>query len=365
MRTTAGCLEGVIDRPPESADIKDMFDIPATSTATRGTVVRSGAWLYLAGGLLSLAVVLLPHGHGGGEDEVHHTGVLIVAGVGCVAGLTFHAAAGRVPVWLVRFGPFLGTALVTVQVMLTAGRVAAAFSMLYVWIVAYVAYFFRRRDVAIILAVILAVPGLTLVLYPARGLAVTVWLFSVATSVVVGALVSTLVERLREAARSDPLTGLPNRRAWDETLEREMQRAERLAEELSVAVVDVDHFKRYNDRWGHNAGDALLQDLARRWSALLRATDLLARYGGDEFGLILPGSDPDGARRVVERLRRATPEGITITAGVATWGPAESDEDLVPRADAALYLAKEGGRDRTVVAPARGPALTPQGAPEG
>ena len=118
-----------------------------------------------------------------------------------------------------------------------------------------------------------------------------------------------LLVQLQETARTDDLTGLPNRRAWDEELPRELARAARDARPVCVAMLDLDRFKRFNDHRGHQAGDRLLKQAASAWSSLLRASDMLARYGGEEFSLLLPGCTIDDAQRLVGRLRAAMPDG--------------------------------------------------------
>jgi diguanylate cyclase (GGDEF)-like protein len=157
-----------------------------------------------------------------------------------------------------------------------------------------------------------------------------------------------LLGRLAEMARTDELTGLPNRRAWEEHAPREISRARRDRTPLCVALLDLDHFKDYNDAKGHQAGDRLLKQAAAAWRRELRTTDLLSRYGGEEFALMLPGCDADQAIAIVERIRQATPEGQACSAGVAAWDGMESSFELFGRADAALYEAKRGGRDRAV-----------------
>lgn len=161
---------------------------------------------------------------------------------------------------------------------------------------------------------------------------------------------SKLVDRLERLSLTDELTGLPNRRAWNEGLERELARALRRSEPVCVALLDLDRFKAFNDARGHSAGDKLLREAARIWTGLLRATDLLARYGGEEFALAFPAWPVESALMVVDRLRAATPGGLTCSVGLVAWRKEESPEQLIDRADAALYEAKRGGRDRTVVA---------------
>jgi len=157
-----------------------------------------------------------------------------------------------------------------------------------------------------------------------------------------------LLERLEAMARTDDLTGLPNRRAWEDQLPREMARARRDGHALSVAMLDLDHFKAFNDELGHQAGDRLLKQAAGAWTGQLRSTDLLARYGGEEFALALSGGSAHADAGLIERLRSVTPEGVTCSAGLVRWDGAESAEKLLGRADAALYEAKRAGRDRVV-----------------
>jgi diguanylate cyclase (GGDEF)-like protein len=129
---------------------------------------------------------------------------------------------------------------------------------------------------------------------------------------------------------------------------RELARAARSGEELCLALVDLDHFKAYNDRHGHPAGDRLLTAAAAAWQERLRKTDLLARYGGEEFAVLLPNCGLGNAMEIAERLRTAQPEG-TCSIGVAAWDRREEANALVDRADRALYAAKKGGRNRSCV----------------
>lgn len=155
---------------------------------------------------------------------------------------------------------------------------------------------------------------------------------------------------LERLVRTDPLTGLPNRRALAEHQERELAAAGRSGRPLSLAIIDLDRFKVYNDTHGHPAGDALLRAATAGWRERLRATDMLARWGGEEFCLLLPGCDEDDACALIEQLRPVVPEGQTFSAGVAVWTPGTSAEQLVAQADAALYRAKRDGRNRTATA---------------
>ena len=158
-----------------------------------------------------------------------------------------------------------------------------------------------------------------------------------------------MMSRLEHVARTDELTGLPNRRAWDRELSVVLELAAREQGPVCVAVLDLDRFKSFNDERGHQAGDRLLKQAAASWSEQLREPDVLARYGGEEFTVLLPACTPDDAAAAIERLRAATPGGQTCSAGIAVWDGSEAADALVGRADTALYAAKELGRDRHVV----------------
>ncbi|QKE82540.1 diguanylate cyclase [Arthrobacter sp. NEB 688] len=210
----------------------------------------------------------------------------------------------------------------------------------------------RRRLTALGAAV--ALPGVTLLVVGLFGLDIP-WGVVGAGSIVLSLLVVTRIAvlvrvveeqavQLSALARSDGLTGAPNRRTWDHELGRAFHLAEESGGPITVALVDLDHFKRYNDRNGHQAGDRLLREAVAAWSALLRPGELLARYGGEEFGLLLPGADPDEAVRRLEAMLGATPEGQRFSAGVASWSPGAEPAAVVERADRALYDAKHAGR---------------------
>ena len=169
-------------------------------------------------------------------------------------------------------------------------------------------------------------------------------------------------EELLQQAIRDPLTSLFNRRYLDETLPREIHRALREEQQLAVVMIDLDHFKRFNDQWGHEAGDIVLLGVAEALLDGLRASDIACRYGGEELLVVMPGADADEAvrrisaiaaqaRAVGTRVMGREIEAITFSAGVATVPEhGDSAEALVRAADRALYMAKETGRDRIVVA---------------
>jgi diguanylate cyclase (GGDEF)-like protein len=294
-------------------------------------------WLaifFAAGATLSLASVIFPH-----EPQIDVTRVRIAA---CSA---YPTAAfllfGRR--WLVPvvFHVILaiGTVVVSLGVYYGHGGGASATSaVFYCWAALYAFAFFSRRAafahiawIVVCYAYVLHVQG--------SPTAASQLVLVAGTTYVTGLVVAGLADQIRHLAHVDALTQLPNRRVFDETVVAEMARAARRRGVLSVAIVDLDHFKDVNDLYGHQAGDELLQRVARTWRADLRGWELLARYGGDEFALLFPESGADDASHAVGRLRGLTPE-VPFSAGVATWDGEESLDRLMARADAALYKVK-------------------------
>ncbi|HEV2893822.1 MAG TPA: GGDEF domain-containing protein [Actinomycetota bacterium] len=219
-----------------------------------------------------------------------------------------------------------------------------------------------RARLLVLAPAALIAPTLLLV-QGSRGLAidwVSLGVGSVLLFLLVVARMSELVAQVQDQAaqlaalaHNDALTGIPNRRAWDLDLVREMIRARRTGAPLHVALLDVDHFKRFNDTNGHQAGDLLLKSAAAAWKAQLREGDMLARYGGEEFATLLVGCSQAEAVAILDRMRAATPLGETVSIGVVQWDGEQTPEVLTGGADDALYRAKEQGRDRVVATPPR------------
>jgi diguanylate cyclase (GGDEF)-like protein len=172
-------------------------------------------------------------------------------------------------------------------------------------------------------------------------------------------------EKLERLSRTDPLTGLANRRRLEHALTETWQRAGTAGGPVGALMVDIDYFKQYNDHFGHLGGDSCLQKLAAVLAAGARDTDIVARYGGEEFCVVLPDTDLAAAWRIAERLRQAvaglqvehpaSPTGhLTVSVGVAAAFPGgeTSRQDLLQQADEGLYLAKRNGRNRVAASPA-------------
>jgi len=175
--------------------------------------------------------------------------------------------------------------------------------------------------------------------------------------------IQSLTAGLEHLGVTDGLTGIHNRRFFDEVLPREVSRSQRLGTPMALLMVDIDRFKRFNDRHGHQVGDEALRGVARTLAQHLRAMDFVARYGGEEFAVVLPGADRNSALKAAERLRLAVESAAIGAAGESEWltvsiGSAAYPSDandavsLVAAADAALYAAKQAGRNTVRAAPA-------------
>ncbi len=260
---------------------------------------------------------------------------------------------------LALLGP-LGVVLIGYALATTPGPGDAA--VMYALPVFWTTFFFGRRGAAAILACVAVGHAITLLAmpaadsYPGRWLDVMVSVCGVALVVLVlEHRNELLVERLAEEARTDPLTGLLNRRGFDEHAARELAHIGRDGSPIALATVDIDYFKQVNDEWGHLVGDRVLAHLAKVLARESRVIDVAARLGGEEFAVLMPGSDEAGAEAFIERVRaalaRSRPDvpAVRISAGIVAAAGSPDLPTMLEGADRALYAAKRGGRDRTVV----------------
>jgi diguanylate cyclase (GGDEF)-like protein len=320
-----------------------MATHPARPTSRIDATARWGALLFFTGGLVAAGSLAVPHG------PVRNEGVALLDALGAVLlGPLLYAMAGRVRPWMLHALMVLGNLQVAVGMQfLGRGPMSVTATGFFVWTSVFAFYFFSWQAALAHLVVIASGLAITLwALHEPAGPGI--WLVTMGTAGVAGAVVGALAGQLRLAARTDGLTGLPNRWHWDEALDRELHRAGRTGEPLCVASIDLDGFKALNDAKGHQAGDVFLRELARSWESAIRGNDLLARYGGDEFAVLLPDATRDQALVVVERMRAAAPDAC-FCSGVAEWDRREDAASLLARADGAVYRAKAGGRNRTVV----------------
>lgn len=316
---------------------------------------------FTTGGLLCLVSVVLPAWPGRNVAVVVAVGLIAV-----VVGLGLVALAERVPAWvcvvLVAFGSML---IAGVMGGGGGGAASATYAGFYVWVAVYSFLFFSPRVAVTQVAFGVGCEIVALVEVGERAVAPAQVALSLGTVISTGIVVGLLTARVRASAATDALTGLPNRRALDQALSGGLGRLGRGIPSLAVLSVDLDGFKALNDRLGHAQGDRLLQQVARLWSAELRAEDLLARCGGDEFVVVLADCEADRARQVAQRLVAATPAPVSACVGlvVVTAGEAADGESrahvggggalvdrVLARADEALYAGKARGPGSVMMA---------------
>ncbi|HTU94551.1 MAG TPA: GGDEF domain-containing protein [Solirubrobacteraceae bacterium] len=261
--------------------------------------------------------------------------------------------------WLAMLGP-LGVAAISYALSQAPG--AGDGAVLYTMPVLWTTFFYGRRGAVGILGCVAIGHATALMLLPASSVYPGRWL-DVMVSVTASAIVvlalegrnQALLGRVAAEARTDPLTGVLNRRGLEERGTVEIAHARRDDSPVALAVFDLDHFKRINDRWGHETGDRVLVNLARVLMREARDIDTVARTGGEEFVVLLPDTDLDGAHaftdRVRTRLADAAPSQLPafgISAGIVSCPRPDDLATLLAQADSAMYAAKRAGRDRTL-----------------
>jgi diguanylate cyclase (GGDEF)-like protein/putative nucleotidyltransferase with HDIG domain len=316
------------------------------------------AGLFAAGATLALLTVILPH-----SAHANVTGLLLIVANAYVVAAVLYERAHKLSPRVLPFALAWGSTLIT-GVAYFSAESPSPLVFFYLWIFLYSSYFFTRREMACeIVYVGVAYAGLLVAHPPGDGIPAW-WSVGMGTLLVAAILIRVmrehvehLIARLYDAARTDPLTKLPNRRGFRELLDLELERARRGDSRMAVLVGDIDHFKEVNDRSGHHVGDATLRRVARLLNDGKRQIDAAARVGGEEFALILPDTDDKGAFVIAERLRTQLRDEfaqdtvpITISFGIAAYpNTGETASSLLRAADEALYGAKENGRNRTVL----------------
>jgi diguanylate cyclase (GGDEF)-like protein len=309
---------------------------------------RSLGALFLTGGFLALGAI--PLAATGGYRAV---AVAVVGLIAIITGVTLCWRSADLPVR--PMSPMLGFGnLLITLVVIASGQPNGRYSLFYVWVALQAFYFLAPRTAMLHMVSVAAQYAVALVLL--RGGA-DQWLLVLGTAVTTGWLIGALrarIERLSTQARTDVLTGLPNRRGFDEEIELALESARRSHKLLSLVAIDLDRFKAVNDRHGHLAGDAILH----RFGQLCGETVDLAvsRLGGDEFAIIASGRDQRAAAELAHRIHQAvrgdpelTQHDVTISIGIATFPThADSSRSLSLAADRALYHAKELGSDQIV-----------------
>jgi diguanylate cyclase (GGDEF)-like protein len=327
--------------------------------------VRIGAFLFLGGAAITAVATVAPH-----SAQLDVVGFVVLAMLQVACGLVVLTlpARRRGASWIPPAIVMAGVLAVTAAIYFNGERSGGppGFNeFFYVWPAFYIGYFFGPRGIAASVALIGACYAVVLSTIGATGApAFTRWI--VTLSVVTGVTVALhmlrrhidrLLSQLRDAARTDTLTQLLNRRGFEERFELELERARRTGDPLTLLVGDLDRFKELNDRFGHAAGDATLANVAQTLDATARTIDTVARVGGEEFALLLPATDAEGGLEAAERLRLSVAHTVgddgaplTISFGVAqVTHDDETPPSLMLAADTALYAAKAAGRNRSVV----------------
>jgi len=306
-------------------------------------VAQFSALLWGVGSMVGVLMILLPHGPG-----VQVGGWIGVAAFAAAVGVWNIWKGVDAPLWCNYILSVLALAAVNLGVVF-AHRSPAAFAIsgLFVLPTIFTASFYPSR--MFVLYLVAQAGTSAAVLFPSHipG-APAGWAVLAITTSTVGLVVHLLQKTLDQAARTDPLTGLANRRALEPVIGRELARCARIGHPLCLAVIDLDGFKSVNDAFGHQHGDRVLADVSRAWQGELRTSDMLARSGGDEFVLLLPSTAPDQAVLVLGRLGQSAPQ--PFSAGLAVARPDSTIEGVLHDADGACYQAKKRGGGRVVVA---------------
>jgi diguanylate cyclase (GGDEF)-like protein len=325
-----------------------------SQSSARLLIRRIGAVLFLVGGLTMVVTLLAPST---GRPPVL---AFVPAGLGSFGFAAYLWFARRPPDWVLLATPPLGTLLVT-AIMSIEGTTSGT-PFFYLWPMLVAAYFFERRDVLLNFGFVCACFAVALAFWvPVDDGSLIMFLDTVTAMGIVAALVfmlktqvGRLVTGLHKASTTDALTGVLNRGAFQERLEEALAAADR--QPLVLALLDLDHFKLVNDRYGHPAGDRALRRFCEIVQAEARLDDALGRLGGEEFALLLVGTDLEGAHSFADRLRdtvaretAAGEVGLTVSIGLCEAGPETTSEDLLRSADIALYSAKGAGRNRVAL----------------
>ncbi len=326
--------------PRPSASAALLRSLPRRFTARRPAIVWSLSLLFLFKGLIALATTAFPISPLEPTALIAAVGVMAIVGA-CVVwllgpsiplfGFELFAAAGSFTVsWAVAHAATHG------------GMMIAAFS--YPWIAIYAAHFFPRRAV-ILQGVLISVGFGAGLLVGGLSHVFVYWVMVIATIWSICLVLGHLSETLRLRADTDPLTGLLNRSGFLIAANREHAIAQRTGSPLALAVLDLDGFKQINDLQGHAVGDRVLADLGRSLRERLRAGDILARHGGDEFVLLMPATSAQSAATVIDRLRDDRLP-VAWSVGIGTWSAGESLGECLARADTHLYTVKNALRLR-------------------
>ncbi len=327
---------------------------------SQASMARHCGLMYLSGAALSVVGIALPH-----SAKADIPAFWVIAAVAALVAAIALGLGERLPPAALQAAMLLASCLVGLSVYFNgerAGGHAAGNEVLFLWVALYSGFYFKGRALVMQLAGIGIVQAAALVAVHPGEVGFTRWLITIGMASLAGVVVhrlrrrnDDLVEQLVQAGRTDQLTGLLNRRGFQEQLDRELARCERSGVEVALVMADLDNFKELNDARGHLAGDHALAAVGDAARELVRRGDSFARLGGDEFAAILPETGAEAALRFAERMRdhvsRLAVEGaprLGMSFGVAVYPTQHRSQlRLIEAADGALYAAKHGGGNRS------------------
>jgi diguanylate cyclase (GGDEF)-like protein/putative nucleotidyltransferase with HDIG domain len=347
------------DRRLRAQEPKNLLSGPAA----KRPIALAQAYLAAGACVTGTLAVLLPH-----PAYFDVTGLLLIQAMAAGWAIFMFAGAGRIPIWLMRLGPALATVMTTAAVIFSGDSISG-YALMYLWVGLYVFYFpLSKIDAAlnVVWAGVNYAFAIMVTPIPTGGEHTAISHFVITTGTLITAAtlltylrarVERLLGRLTDAARTDPLTGLPNRVALHEVLESELDRALPEHRPVSVVVLDLDRFKRVNESLGLSAGDRMLRSVGNILDECARRMDFVAKSGGEEFAVVLPEANQHKAflfaEELLDRIRSTTvAPGIKLSAsaGVAVFPDHGEDvATLTGAADRALHAAKALGRDRAVI----------------
>lgn len=344
--------------PPlrERISWKDPLRTDTLITQDRALMARTFGTFFFAGSVFGLLVVTV--GRDVNRDDLLMS---VPVAIGLVIAAACFLGYRSLPRWFFLALPSLGIVLISISTLAASDGSEGMYAVAYVWTGFLSALFFSTRIT--VLTTLFAVAAYSSVMIAldvpfVSGYAIGMLFVIGAAGVVIGGLRSRLegiASDLAVQAHTDTLTGLPNRRAFDERFELESNRAMLNGHQLSVAICDLDGFKQVNDKLGHHGGDEALKRASDAIRRAVRMVDGVARLGGEEFGVILPNASSAEAQQVGERVRQRVRQEfagdrvkLTVSCGLASLNGSSNIGGLIEAADEALYRAKEDGRDRTV-----------------
>jgi diguanylate cyclase (GGDEF)-like protein len=361
VRATGGArgsrLSALLAEPPliDRLTWREGIHSPTLVSGDRGLMARTFGTLYLMGAFVTAASLVLP-------GALHDPALGVIAICCLLIGSTLFVVYRLTPIWVFQVVTALGSVLTALAAYTAGGGADAGYDLFYVWVVLAAFLFFDFRAAVLQTAFAIATYVVYLLAreptYTANDLLGLVVVLG-ATGAVVGLLrvrLEDLAHKLEHQALTDPVTAIANRRSFESRFDFELIAADNADAALSLVICDLDRFKTVNDELGHEEGDGALRLAAATITGAVRSADVVFRMGGEEFAVLLPGTQALEAYAVAERIRLAVREAfvdfevpVTVSCGLATRMPGGPDRDgLLRAADHALYHAKRAGRDRTV-----------------